>query len=114
MIEQFTRIVSLRKEARILMAEVEKNAGSWKTEKTELAAQLEASKEAQVEFDEKVSNAALARMQELGVSEPVATIADDETDDLYTQYTNLKATNPAAAGAFWLLGVKLFLLSLFL
>jgi len=36
MIEQFTRIVSLRKEARILMVEVEKNAGSWKTEKTEL------------------------------------------------------------------------------
>jgi hypothetical protein len=35
--EQFTRIISLRKEARILMAEIEKNAGSWKTEKTELA-----------------------------------------------------------------------------
>jgi septal ring factor EnvC (AmiA/AmiB activator) len=62
---------------------------------------LAASMEAQEAFEDKVSNAALARMQELGVSEPVATIADDETDDLYTQYTNLKATNPAAAGAFW-------------
>mgnify|MGYP000642420058 FL=1 len=87
-----------------LTAELEESKAAsalLETEKTELAAQLEASKEAQVEFDEKVSNAALARMQELGVSEPVATIADDETDDLYTQYTNLKATNPAAAGAFW-------------
>jgi len=62
---------------------------------------LAASMEAQEAFEDKVSNAALARMQELGVSEPVATIADDETDDLYTQYTNLKATNPAQAGAFW-------------
>jgi hypothetical protein len=31
--DQFTRIISLRKEARILMAEAEKNAGNWKTEK---------------------------------------------------------------------------------
>ena len=67
----------------------------------EVKAELVESKEAQESFEEKVSSAALARMQELGVSEPVATIADDETDDLYTQYTNLKATNPAAAGAFW-------------
>ena len=67
----------------------------------EAKAELVESKEAQESFEEKVSSAALARMQELGVSEPVATIADDETDDLYTQYTNLKATNPAAAGAFW-------------
>ena len=40
-------------------------------------------------------------MQELGVSEPVAAIAEDDTDDIYTQYTNLKATDPAKAGAFW-------------
>ena len=67
----------------------------------EVKAELVESKEAQESFEEKVSSAALARMQELGISEPVATIADDETDDLYTQYTNLKATNQAAAGAFW-------------
>lgn len=67
----------------------------------DIKAELAASVEAQEAFEDKVSNAALARMQELGVSEPVATIADDETDDLYTQYTNLKATNPAQAGAFW-------------
>jgi chromosome segregation ATPase len=87
-----------------LTAELEESKAAsalLETEKTELAAQLEASKEAQVEFDEKVSNAALARMQELGVSEPVAAIAEDDTDDIYTQYTNLKATDPAQAGAFW-------------
>jgi chromosome segregation ATPase len=87
-----------------LTAELEESKAAsalLETEKTELAAQLEASKEAQVEFDEKVSNAALARMQELGVSEPVAAIAEDDTDDIYTQYTNLKATDPAKAGAFW-------------
>lgn len=33
--EQFTRIISLRKEARVLMAEAEKNVGTWKPEKTE-------------------------------------------------------------------------------
>jgi len=70
-------------------------------EKAELVSELEASKEAQAEFDEKVSNAALARMQELGVSEPVAVAESDNTDDLYTQYTKLKATDPAQAGAFW-------------
>jgi chromosome segregation ATPase len=87
-----------------LTAELEESKAAsalLETEKAELAAQLEASKEAQVEFDEKVSNAALARMQELGVSEPVASIAEDDTDDIYTQYTNLKATDPAKAGAFW-------------
>ena len=75
-----------------LTAELEESKAAsalLETEKAELAAQLEASKEAQVEFDEKVSNAALARMQELGVSEPVAAIAEDDTDDIYTQYTNL-------------------------
>jgi chromosome segregation ATPase len=87
-----------------LTAELEESKAAsalLETEKAELASQLEASKEAQVEFDEKVSNAALARMQELGVSEPVASIAEDDTDDIYTQYTNLKATDPAKAGAFW-------------
>jgi len=87
-----------------LTAELEESKAAsalLEAEKAEVAAELEASKEAQADFDEKVSNAALARMQELGVSEPVAAIAEDDTDDIYTQYTNLKATNPAAAGAFW-------------
>ena len=87
-----------------LTAELEESKAAsalLEAEKAEVAAELEASKEAQADFDEKVSNAALARMQELGVSEPVAAIAEDDTDDIYTQYTNLKATNQAAAGAFW-------------
>lgn len=33
--EQFTRIVALRKEARLLSIEAEKNAGTWKSDKTE-------------------------------------------------------------------------------
>ena len=62
---------------------------------------LAASMEAQEAFEDKVSNAALARMQELGVSEPVATIEDDETTDLYTQYSKLKATTQRKLEQFW-------------
>jgi len=87
--------------AKVELEESKATAATLTNENTELVAQLKASQEAQVEFDEKVSNAALARMQELGVSEPVASIADDETDDIYTQYTKLKSTDPARAGAFW-------------
>lgn len=63
--------------------------------------QLAASMESQTEFDSKVAAAAAAQMAELGVKEPVAQIDEDSDTDLYTQYTNLKASNPAAAGAFW-------------
>ena len=74
----------------------------------EMAEQLETSKLALAEseakqesFDEKVSAAAAAQMAELGIKEPVEHRDEDESIDLYTQYTNLKAENPAAAGAFW-------------
>ena len=63
--------------------------------------ELAASMESQTEFDAKVAAAAAAQMAELGVKEPVAQIDEDSETDLYTQYTNLKASNPAAAGAFW-------------
>jgi len=74
----------------------------------DMCEQLEASKLAltesqasQEEFNAKVAAAAAAQMAELGVKEPVAQIDEDSETDLYTQYTNLKASNPAAAGAFW-------------
>lgn len=103
-IDLTSNMAHLAESVETITAELEESkvtASTLENEKTELEAQLEASQEAQVEFDEKVSNAALARMQELGVSEPVASIADDETDDIYTQYTKLKASDPAQAGAFW-------------
>ena len=63
--------------------------------------QLAASMQAQTAFESKVATAAAAQMAELGVKEPVAQIDEDNDTDLYTQYTNLKATNPAQAGVFW-------------
>jgi len=47
------------------------------TEKEAIAAELAESKEAQADFDEKVNAAALAKMQELGVSEPVEAVEDE-------------------------------------
>ena len=67
----------------------------------EVKAELIESANAQTEFDSKVQAAAQATMAELGVKEPVEVLEEDDTTDLYSQYTNLKATNPAAAGAFW-------------
>ena len=70
-------------------------------EKAELKEELRESKEAQEDFDGKVNAAACAKMAELGTPEPVATTEEDEESDIYGQYRKLKATNPAAAGAFW-------------
>ena len=67
----------------------------------EAKAELIESANAVTEFDSKVQAAAQATMAELGVKEPVEVLDEDSDTDLYTQYTNLKATNPAAAGAFW-------------
>ena len=67
----------------------------------EVKAELIESANAVTEFDSKVQAAAQATMAELGVKEPVEVLEEDSDTDLYTQYTNLKATNPAAAGAFW-------------
>ena len=67
----------------------------------EAKAELIESTNAVTEFDSKVQAAAQATMAELGVKEPVEVLDEDSDTDLYTQYTNLKATNPAAAGAFW-------------
>jgi predicted nucleic acid-binding Zn-ribbon protein len=67
----------------------------------EAKAELIESANAVTEFDSKVQAAAQATMAELGVKEPVEVLEEDSDTDLYSQYTNLKATNPAAAGAFW-------------
>ena len=67
----------------------------------EAKAELIESANAVTEFDSKVQAAAQATMAELGVKEPVEVLEEDSDTDLYTQYTNLKATNPAAAGVFW-------------
>jgi len=71
------------------------------TELEETKAELIESANSQEDFESKVEKAAQAKMAELGVKEPVAQIEQDSEVDLYTQYTNLKASNPAAAGAFW-------------
>ncbi len=62
---------------------------------------LAESQEAQEAFEDKVSNAALARMQEIGVSEPVATTEGDEDTDVYGEYRKLQQSNPRQANKFW-------------
>jgi len=70
-------------------------------ELTTATAQLAELEAAQEDFNGKVDSAAQAKMAELGVKEPVEQVEEGSEVDLYTQYTNLKASNPAAAGAFW-------------
>ena len=62
---------------------------------------LEESMSAQIDFDNKVESAAVAKMAELGVKEPIEVLEEDDTTDLYSQYRKLKSTDPAQAGAFW-------------
>ena len=84
------------------LEEAEAAMALLEAEKSEMASELASSKEAQEDFASKVNDAACAKMQELGVAEPVAqSDAHDDEGDIYSQYTKLKATNPAAAGAFW-------------
>jgi len=76
-----------------------------------VAAELEAkaaevvAKEAEIEQAKEVSEAAVAakaaELIQANTHQPVADRCDEDIEDLYTQYTNLKATNPEAAGAFW-------------
>jgi hypothetical protein len=74
------------------------------TQIIDLTAKLEASEaivKDQGEFDAKVNSSALAKVAEIGLSAPVATSDNEITLSLYDQYKELKATDPAKAGAFW-------------
>lgn len=68
---------------------------------SELTEKLTASEEAQTEFDTKVANAASAQMAEIGVKEPVETVAEEEGDDIFAKYRKLQESNPRQATEFW-------------
>mgnify|MGYP001049208847 CR=1 FL=1 len=75
-----------------------------KAEVAEQAAQLEA-KDADIEqakeITEEAVSAKAAELVQATTHQPVADHCMDEVEDLYTQYTNLKAIDPVKAGAFW-------------
>jgi chromosome segregation ATPase len=81
-------------------ASVEKVAAELEAKAAEVVA-----KEAEIEQAKEVSEAAVAakaaELIQANTHQPVADRCDEDIEDLYTQYTNLKATNPEAAGAFW-------------
>ena len=81
-------------------ASVEKVAAELEAKAAEVVA-----KDAEIEQVKEVSEAAVAakaaELIQANTHQPVADRCDEDIEDLYTQYTNLKATNPEAAGAFW-------------
>lgn len=83
------------------LAEATKENANLTADLEEAKAQLIESTNAQTEFESKVDKAAQAKMAELGVKEPIEQKEEDQESDLYSQYTKLKATDPAQAGAFW-------------
>ena len=75
-----------------------------KAEVAEQASQLEA-KDADIEQAKEITEEAVAakaaELVQVTTHQPVADHCMDEVEDLYTQYTNLKAIDPVKAGAFW-------------
>lgn len=75
-----------------------------KAEAAEKAAQLEA-KDSEIEQAKEITDEAVsakaAELVQVTTHQPVADHCKEEVEDLYTQYTNLKAIDPVKAGAFW-------------
>ena len=78
----------------------------------DMCEQLEASKlalaesqAAQEEFDAKVNSAALAKMQEIGVSEPVETVKDE--DDSQLSRAEFNKLSPAEKSSFAISGGRI-------
>jgi len=67
-------------------------------------AEIEA-KDAEIEQAKEVTDAIVsakaAELVQANTHQPVADRGDEEVEDLYTQYTNLKAIDPVKAGIFW-------------
>ena len=91
-------------EAETAKAEAVEAAEEIKAELETKAAELEA-KDAEIEQSKEVTEEAVsakaAELVQVTTHQPVADHCMDEVEDLYTQYTNLKAIDPVKAGAFW-------------